>query len=621
MTTFNRIFLVAIAFFITVINNLPTRISSYHFQDIYWFWIGEIILLAAFSILLLVQSQKDSPKCLVVSLFDKIILSALALVMAVSSKFSTPLLNWESLRWLCSIIVLLKIFHLLCLVGEEQKQWVKEIFVISILLAHIPIVVWRIILWCKFLPNTQFISFTEFILPFPNTGVWGNYLATILPFAVAVMLLPKEQLDSRWYRLMRTAALLCAPLFAGLLVMTQARAGWMAATVGVVIVLAFHFLQKQKLSLSTILTRLSFLQKALIGLGSVVVVIGTSYGVYFLKPASAFGRILIQKVSLNVFFDHFWTGVGLGRFGSMYGAYQAQYFKNHPTDTQAAWLADDLTYAYNEFIHIGAELGIIGLLCVFCLAVVTVRRFLQLQRTSSSNEERYLRQGAFASLVSFWITGLFSYPMHTLQILLLVAFFFSLLTVPNRERDTIIHLRTTVVRGVAVIGIMICSLGGYRLYQEYQACVEWRSLADDAKMDVFSYQKYNALYPLLCHHQAFLYNFGSELYYHGHYAEALYYLQQARQYISSSDIFILLGQTSEKLNHYQQAQEYYTTATFAKPNRIAPHYLLAKLYYENGKMTEAKYTAEKVCAMKMKVESGLGYQMKAEMRDILKTLK
>lgn len=614
MLNFRRVTVGLLLSLILIANVLVEKNNTYRFQDIYFFWCGCTFLLGV-SGLYLIKSKKEIRR-IPVSLADMAMLLGLYITALHSTQLPTPLLKNQSFRWLLSIFFFVKIFHFLYWQEKEQlnRNDMPIIVGTGIVSIHIFVIGARI---TSLFRVTSSVPVIEFLSPFPNTGVWGNYLATILPFTVAVMLLPKEQSGNRWYRIMRTTACACTPVFAGLLVMTQARAGWMAASVGVGVVLAFHVLQKQKLSLSAILTRFSFTSKALILFGSMTVVIGTSYAIYLLKPASAFGRILIQKVGLTAFLDHFWTGVGIGRFGSIYGVYQAQYFKNHPTDTQAAWLADDMTYAYNEFINIGTELGIMGLLCLVCLIVVTVQRFIQLQRLSSSHQERYLRLGALASLISFWITGLFSYPMHVLQILIAVAFFFSLLTVPSKEIDTIIQLRTTAVRGFAVVGIVLCSFGGYRLYQEYRACVEWRSLAHDAKMDMFSYQGYNNLYPLLCHHQAFLYNFGSELYYHGHYSEALYYLQQARQYISSSDIFILLGQTSEKLNNYQQAQEYYTTAAFVKPNRIAPHYLLAKLHFANGNVGEAKQAAEKVCSMKMKIENSLGYQMKHEMHDLL----
>lgn len=59
---------------------------------------------------------------------------------------------------------------------------------------------------------------------------------------------------------------------------------------------------------------------------------------FFYKTDSTNGRWLILKVSLNMIKENWITGVGLGRFKTVYNTYQAAYFNSHGLDGNEALL-------------------------------------------------------------------------------------------------------------------------------------------------------------------------------------------------------------------------------------------------------------------------------------------
>ena len=90
--------------------------------------------------------------------------------------------------------------------------------------------------------------------------------------------------------------------------------------------------------------------------------------------------------------------------------YQADYFRNHP---QFAFLdvADNVTYPYNELLHIAVETGMCGL--VLFLLVVSPFVF---------SDERTLK----AALAAWLIFAMFSYPVNVVPLMMDFALFIEL---------------------------------------------------------------------------------------------------------------------------------------------------------------------------------------------------
>lgn len=80
-----------------------------------------------------------------------------------------------------------------------------------------------------------------------------------------------------------------------------------------------------------------------------------------MKEDSALGRILVWKVTLSTPHPHaslLW-GNGIGYFESQYGKWQADYFQEKEGTEKERHIAGYVTTAYNEFLELGLEQGII----------------------------------------------------------------------------------------------------------------------------------------------------------------------------------------------------------------------------------------------------------------------
>jgi O-antigen ligase len=105
-----------------------------------------------------------------------------------------------------------------------------------------------------------------------------------------------------------------------------------------------------------------------------LIVAGTllSTTLYHFKKDSADGRLLLWTVSTKMILEKPLTGFGVDGFKKNYLLYQGEYFKNNP-DSPYADLADNATSPFNEWLKIGVEQGIIGLLFIVGIILTAFR--------------------------------------------------------------------------------------------------------------------------------------------------------------------------------------------------------------------------------------------------------
>ncbi len=208
-----------------------------------------------------------------------------------------------------------------------------------------------------------------------NPGLAGGFQAVSLVCALSLL---KEQRSM-------CAAIACAVIFVSLC-LADSRAGWVAACAGAV------FVWRDKIR--SLLSRRAYLI-----LPCVIAAAAAAVGLYFHRSGSADARLLIWRVSLDMFMDKPLTGFGAGNFPLNYMLYQADYFACHPESRFSA-VADNVTCPFNEYIKIAVEFGTVGL-AVSAFAMLVFWRCLR------------DREG-FAPVLVILVFGAFSYPSESI---------------------------------------------------------------------------------------------------------------------------------------------------------------------------------------------------------------
>jgi O-antigen polymerase len=406
---------------------------------------------------------------------------------------------------------------------------------------------------------------------------------------------------------------------------SRSRAAWLAVLVssGYLLSVRYQLLSQIRSIFHTRIKQFFLISSLIIAITAI------GAGLYYFKQGSADGRLLIWKVSTEMIKDKPILGHGADKFAADYMNYQADYFKHNPDELEAMQ-ADNVTYAYNEFLKITVEKGLIGLL--LALALIGCLFFVKTDSQKSNNSLSLLV--ARGSLLSIIVFALFSYPSEILPIKVLFVLFIAI--VANRQNpihlfqsgkketalrytQNIVFANKVVLFAVLAIGFITFYPAGKYIRQQYQAYKTWKDASDIYSSGAYPecLEDFVLAYPYLKSNGVFLVQYGKALEMAGKNDSSILILDEAKQYLNNTILYTCMGNNYKALDKHTEAEQAYQHAQNMAPARFYPLYLLAKLYNETGKTEKAVEMAKKVMGKEVKIKSTAISQIREEMRNIV----
>jgi O-antigen ligase len=151
-----------------------------------------------------------------------------------------------------------------------------------------------------------------------------------------------------------------------LLVMLKSRASLLAVAIIGILVIAKFALK-------------GFLKNVVIFVLLLVMGLSLAYGLFKLKPDSSYGRLYIWKRCVSLIGSEPYGG-GYGNFQFYYNNFQRQYFATVNASPHEKYTADYVEMAYNDFLEIGVETGVVGVLLMLLLLSVVFSTALKSAR-------------------------------------------------------------------------------------------------------------------------------------------------------------------------------------------------------------------------------------------------
>jgi len=415
-----------------------------------------------------------------------------------------------------------------------------------------------------------------------NPGPLGGFLAIAAVCSTALMW---QTIKEKQFRLVLINGLATCILLAGLL-LTDSRAAFLSLSIGLVAIWGNQ------------IRKLFDKYKPTAFLTFTVITTLLCCFLYLRRTASADARLLIWRVSANMIADKPVFGHGIGAFDREYMLYQAAYFEQNPQSSLLV-VADNTAYPYNEWLHVGIELGMVGF-CLLLVVFVTVFAF-----SSSDTVNRSLKAG----LISFIIFSLFSYPAEIIELFILP----SILLGSLREKTLYIfsiHSWIKVVAVISLTGIIFLSFAGILISQKISNEIKLLAASDtqiqtpycDRYFSVLMYNAdFNMTYlSILCQLPCQPDNW-----------------QKIIHIFPSSETYCHLGEACECYGQYGQAERLYRKAADMVPARILPNYHLWKLYVKHNDDNHARAMAQKIISQPLKVENTFTLQVKGQMKQYL----
>lgn len=310
-------------------------------------------------------------------------------------------------------------------------------------------------------------------------------------------------------------------------------------------------------------------------------------GAFFLwhiKHDSAVGRLLLWKISALAIADA--PLLGSENFASAYGAAQEKYFANNDATISEKLAAGSPDYAFNEYLQIGVEYGLLVLIFVLVILGLIIRKSF-LDKTF----------GLSGALLSIMVFAFASYPLH-LPVFVAVVLLILFAIIINNSRKIY-----AIIIPVSVILFASFNLSSYN--QKSTNVVSWTRMQilyrNKCYGDVVN--RYSTIYDAMSWNPRFVYEYGHSLYKSKKYAAAIPVLERAASISADPMPLNILGECHQALQQYETAENYYRCAANRIPSRLYPHYLLYFLYCdtENDSLRRIEY--EKVMRMTIKTES------------------
>jgi O-antigen polymerase len=455
---------------------------------------------------------------------------------------------------------------------------------------------------------------------FYNSGIYGGFVALAIVVLFGLFI-KRSEFGIKYLLVVKIFFILAFIVLLLQLFASQSRSAWLACFAGFVYLMGSHLNFRSKFLLYT------RLQKALVWILVFSVITLLIAFLYGLKKDSANGRILIWKVSLEMIKEKPLFGHGIDSFQSEYMKYQGAYFYHHPNSPYSS-LADDNALAFNEFLKILVEQGLVGLIFIFSIVYMLFFRYKK--KLKNSNINIYL-----AALIAILVFGTFSYPLSNLRFQLIVVFFIASVSNNASEKhalrfnknmpivNSLVDLGSQLLNykrqlKIAVVSgwLMISLLLLYWIQSYSLVYIQFNNGLGDNVNHAAYLNRLEVAFSRLKNDGVFLYNYGKALNLSEKYNKAIPILLKSNDYISSSATYIELGISYQAIGDFEKARSAYITASYMIPSRFTPNYLLAKMLFKRGSISEAKQIANQLLNKDIKIWNPKLHDMLDEMNDI-----
>ena len=392
---------------------------------------------------------------------------------------------------------------------------------------------------------------------FNNPGPFGGFIACVMAVAVGwLMRFPVEPGMTNIKRGMRVLA--WVSLGMGMLVLpaSMSRAGWLALLVAMGVEWGRSFASRRMTRPRHSRAGGNLLRIA----AGIVVALALLAGAFLLKPDSALGRLHIWRMECRAIADRPWTGAGPGMGPWAYGEAQEVFFRTHLETVSPAVVrvAGCPEYAFNEFLGIGMEYGVPGLLLSVLLVAASI---VVLGKARSP----------FSTGLTAWaVFACASYPLSAPQLRMLGAGFVVVAMVAGG-----LQVRAWRV-GILPVAAAVLLAG-------------WTGFVGrgfPVKPGMTEREDFRAVYAR-----------GYTLHQAGRYEESTELLERGARMSCDPMFEIILGKNAEALGDFGRAEALYEKAHYMVPSRLYPLVRLMRLRVRQGRDEEALGLARRIVAM------------------------
>jgi len=273
-----------------------------------------------------------------------------------------------------------------------------------------------------------------------------------------------------------------------------------------------------------------------------------------LKPKSALGRLHIWRIECLAIAQKPLIGHGSGAVLGAYGRVQADFFKKTERSDLTKQIAGCPEYAFNEFLKIGVEHGVIAMIAVLaCLILFLYSMFIN-------------QSEAAIGAVALAIFSFFSYPFSLWQFKV-IALLLCVAVLPQRGICKYLYPIFLIIMLYAAVFVYI---------------------NESAPRESLFRKKYSQGYLLHLERR---------------YCESNYVLMEGAEISSDPMFHNIIGKNYEAQGKYKDAEYEYLQAHYMVPCRLYPLILMMEMNVRLGYSDEALKWGEKALTLPVNLQN------------------
>ena len=457
---------------------------------------------------------------------------------------------------------------------------------------------------------------------FSNPGPYGGFVAMMTAVAAGYLIKHRriwDMLSLPFFRGLKTIKVrrlskslylrwillrfipLClgvAAVVSGMVVLpaTMSRAGWLALAVALALAL----------SRETSVLKWTRSHKG-VAAGCMAVAVALAAGAFLLKKDSASGRIHIWHIEARAIAAAPLTGTGPGTALGAYGRAQEAYFREGDRPETVIKVAGCPEFAFNEYLKIGMETGIPGMLLGIAAVAAALVRLLR-------------GRSVFAyGLAAAAVFAFFSYPLSIPEMASCIAVLLGISSVsppsgtgrPSRAGAVVSSAAAAAV--TAVLIAVSCSISD-DVKQRENAEKGWKAARQWSGMELYeeALEELSPLYPAMRWNFRYLYDYGYALHKEGRHEESIAVLSEGARISSDPMFHNIIGKCHEALGRYDAARDEYMTAHYMVPCRLYPLVLLMRMYASQGEYAKAAAAGNKLLGMPVNPKNHAMVKLKSD---------
>jgi hypothetical protein len=318
----------------------------------------------------------------------------------------------------------------------------------------------------------------------------------------------------------------------------------------------------------------------------------------YVKSDSSLGRMLIYKISWNMFLEHPFTGIGWGNFYRDYGLYQAQFFETGNYTQKEFLLAGNTFYAFNDYWQFVVETGIVGAVCLL-FSVFLAIRISRLRLREEPND--HLLKLTIAVGLMIGIAALFTHVFE--QKLFRIGAVFALVYI------ILPKLQSRILFSKGVLAITVVTVFAFFQYSfelmNIQNYGKWEQAKNLSSIGYVAESRsiYAELYSNFKDDVGFLKDYNDALGGENNIKKKIFLLKRILDQNTDNISYLKLANVYDEALMQREAERAYLTSVHIVPNRFVPKDALINFYVKTKQYDKANYWRRIILSMPVKVPS------------------